>query len=127
MAFIDVIKLVEFRSRNEGQPEDYSRTKFEEQSLHMKLRPLRDFLIAIMEQERDEDLNELCGNKKPIVDILKNKESDLELGVEFRHVLQCMSTMADAKDAGERDRVQLSALVTGRVMRPQPQTLNPQH
>ena len=68
-----------------------------------------------MEQERDDDLNELSSSKRPVVEVLKDKESELQLGVDFRHVLNSLSNVvADKSTADDKDQVRLSSLVTGR-------------
>ena len=64
-----------------------------------------------MEQERDDDLNSLSTQKRPVVEVLQDKESDLGLGVEFRSVLQSLSAMSDATGLDTvKDQVRLSSL-----------------
>ena len=100
---------------NRGRPEGFRRESFESHALAHKEKPLREFLVAIMEQERDDDLNELSSSKRPVVEVLKDKESELQLGADFRHVLNSLSNVvADKSTADDKDQVRLSSLVTGR-------------
>ena len=55
------------RVPNLGKPETYSRQHFDELTLQNKEKPLRELLVSIMEQERDDDLNSLSTQKRPVV------------------------------------------------------------
>ena len=99
------------RVPNLGKPETYSRQHFDELTLQNKEKPLRELLVSIMEQERDDDLNSLSTQKRPVVEVLQDKESDLGLGMEFRSVLQSLSAMSDATGLDTvKDQVRLSSL-----------------